>query len=943
MTSPLHDRSIGFWSESPRISRAITQVLRILNIPHLPHDTHDALIDYASKCEGVPKLVYVGGALEVIVENQQFMNQPIQVLWCPLRRVSDGVPPEVWCSKPATLVSDILRFHKCASATTATASRIEGNNMNHDEVKKNVQRILGYSPSGTKKAVLNVLIHELQNAVRDGEKNKNNTRSLDVLRVTIDYAKVKQVGDLEWLAQLEVLVENQQWDNAIECIRTIDSGRRVDIGGNRSTTADEDGTFSKTSLPEVVVLFVDDRNEEFEWFEREVNANIRTDLPFRIKLQCQEFDSVEEIDRFLREEPSCQALIIDWNLSESVKGDECIKCLRARYPNLLYCILTRQNPVQLLRGKQFPVGVRSFEKRDPTAIASLYQHVVQSIKKRMDTPFFFALKQYSQRPVSVFHAQITSGGKSLRKSSWLGDFYDFYGQDVFNGETTTTSAPLDSLLEPKGSIKAAQDLAAEAFGAERTFFVTNGTSTAVKILYQALLKPGDTVLIDRCCHKSHHYGLVLSGASPAYLPGEPLNLIDDEGNEFGTGIWKGVTTEKIVETLDAHPNAKMLSLTNCTFDGYIHQTEKIVQEVIAKLWQLKNDNKRTESPDDFVFLFDEAWFAYATFLPDTRGLTAMAVAQKFPYARIYSVQSTHKTLTAFRQGSMIHARDPYLSDHKRLVYQQLKESLFTHTTTSPSYNMIASLDAGRMQADLEVRSLWTEAWNLAADLRTTLEEDTDLSKYFGVLTPQKMGGVFAGGEIGDKQWYLDASKVTLLLKPALGLTGEAIRKLLLDKHNIHFNKSTSNTCLLMVNGGSTSSSVSHLIQALRDLAATREKAKPGTHADPIADSLLDVSFPELSETGVGMREYFFGMCPSGLGDVSEGTFDIHSPVTRVLVKQNKLLSRVFVIPYPPGFPVLVPGQIITEAILDYLAKLDVSEVHGMNAGLLAVQIAQPSR
>jgi arginine decarboxylase len=153
----------------------------------------------------------------------------------------------------------------------------------------------------------------------------------------------------------------------------------------------------------------------------------------------------------------------------------------------------------------------------------LHLNILRGIESRYATPFFTALRKYSQQPTGVFHAMPISRGKSITKSHWIKDMAQFYGMNIFLAETSATSGGLDSLLQPHGPIKKAQQLAARAFGAKRTYFVTNGTSTANKIVVQALVKPGDIILVDRDCHKSHHYGMVLAGAQVCYLDSYPLN------------------------------------------------------------------------------------------------------------------------------------------------------------------------------------------------------------------------------------------------------------------------------------------------------------------------------------------------------------------------------------------------------------------------------------
>ena len=164
---------------------------------------------------------------------------------------------------------------------------------------------------------------------------------------------------------------------------------------------------------------------------------------------------------------------------------------------------------------------RVFHVRD--GLLELHLSLIQGIADRYRTPFFSALKEYSHRPTGVFHALPISQGKSIVNSHWIKDMVDFYCLDIFMAETSATCGGLDSLLEPTGPLREAQKLAATTFGSRQTYFVTNGTSTANKIITQSLVAPGDIVLLDRNCHQSHHYGMMLGGANVVYLEAYPLN------------------------------------------------------------------------------------------------------------------------------------------------------------------------------------------------------------------------------------------------------------------------------------------------------------------------------------------------------------------------------------------------------------------------------------
>ena len=252
---------------------------------------------------------------------------------------------------------------------------------------------------------------------------------------------------------------------------------------------------------------------------------------------------------------------------------------------------------------------RVFHARE--GMLELHLSILQGVAARYRTPFFSALKEYSHRPTGVFHALPISQGKSIVNSHWIKDMVGFYGLDVFMAETSATCGGLDSLLEPTGPLREAQQLAAQAYGSRHTYFVTNGTSTANKIVTQALVAPGDIVLLDRNCHQSHHYGMMLAGANVVYLEAYPLNDYSMYGAVPLREIKSKLLALRRAGKLD---RVKMMSLTNCTFDGIVYDVERVMEECLA-------------IKPDLVFLWDEAWFAFARFHPVYRTRTAMASAK----------------------------------------------------------------------------------------------------------------------------------------------------------------------------------------------------------------------------------------------------------------------------------------------------------------------------
>jgi arginine decarboxylase len=509
---------------------------------------------------------------------------------------------------------------------------------------------------------------------------------------------------------------------------------------------------------------------------------------------------------------------------------------------------------------------RIFYRHD--AHSEMHLTIMQGIGERFSTPFFSALRRFAKQPTGVFHALPISRGTSVTKSRWIHDMVEFYGINIFLAETSATTGGLDALLNPLGPLKKAQELAAKTFGAERTFFVTNGTSTANKIVLQAIVKPGDIVLVDRDCHKSHHYGMVLAGAQVSYLDSYPLTDFTIYGAVPLSEITKRLMEYKRTGLLD---KVKMLLLTNCTFDGVVYNVETVMQACLA-------------IKPDLIFLWDEAWFAFAGFHPIYRQRTAMCVAAKLKRrlrsvefseryrawlsetvseaerdrqrllgtalpdpavakVRVYATQSTHKTLTAFRQASMIHVHDQEFQSHVSTAFH---ESYMTHTSTSPNYQLLASLDLGRRQVALEGFELVQKQIERAMTLRLRARELPIVAKYLRFLSIEELipaqyrGSGISGHCDSGRGWsdmenawandefVLDPTRLTLFTANA-GIDGYSFRgKVLMDKYAIQINKTSRNTVLFMTNIGTTRSAVAYLLKCLvsycEDLDAELENA-----------------------------------------------------------------------------------------------------------------------
>ncbi|HEX6156800.1 MAG TPA: decarboxylase [Burkholderiales bacterium] len=611
----------------------------------------------------------------------------------------------------------------------------------------------------------------------------------------------------------------------------------------------------------------------------------------------------------------------------------------------------------------------------------LHLAVIEGLQDRYSTPYFDNLKKYAQRPIGTFHALPVARGKSIFKSNWIRDMGEFYGANLFLAESSATTGGLDSLLEPTGNIKVAQEKAARAFGADQAFFVTNGTSTSNKIIHQAVCRPGDIVLIDRDCHKSHHYGLVLAGAQPYYIDAFPLTQYSMYGSLAIAPITDALKQLKAEGKLD---KVRMLVLTNCTFDGHVANVERTMLECLA-------------IKPDLIFLWDEAWFGFARFSPFLRRRTAMGGVAKLralfkspeykkrfqeskgtlpdpdkARIRVYESDSVHKSMSSLRQGSIILVAD----QDWNTVEAAFKEAYFTHTSTSPNLQIIASLDVARRQVELEGYELVQRAIQLAVEMRREINQHPLISKYFKAATPAEMipaeyrqsGFADYGqpgwtlkkliGALDSDEFFLDPTRITLLCGNA-GYDGSQFKALLASDYDIQINKTSRNSILVQININNTRSDLAHLIKALADMARAIDKrlaeggeAALAAHQARVKSLVEDVpDLPNFSRFHDAFRDN--PKSKTSEGHMRDAYYLAYEATAREYIKLNskevderlkngpEMVSAKFVIPYPPGFPIMVPGQVITLETITFMRKLDVKEIHGYNASL-GLECLKPS-
>ena len=675
---------------------------------------------------------------------------------------------------------------------------------------------------------------------------------------------------------------------------------------------------------------------------------------------------------------------------ESAAGDlglALAKAVRHIRPELDVYLLADRKPDEIVSDPA-AAGLRRvfYEVEEPLEI---HLSILAGVSERFETPFFDNLKRYAQKPIGTFHALPVARGKSIFRSNWIRDMGDFYGPTLFLAESSATTGGLDSLLEPTGNIKKAQDAAARAFGADHVFFVTNGTSTSNKMVHQALLEPGDIVIADRNCHKSHHYGMVLAGAQPYYVEAFPLVEYSMYGAVPLRAIKQALLEMKAAGRLD---KVKTVTLTNCTFDGHVYDTRRVMEECLA-------------IKPDLVFLWDEAWFGFARFSPFYRPRTAMgaraalreafsdpAYLQKYlaqektlgadldpkdkrvldtrlipdprkAKLRVYQTNSTHKSMSALRQGSMVLVGDEDFANHE----QAFKEAVFTHASTSPNQQIIASLEVARRQMELEGYELVMGAIQNAIEIRREVNHHPLVSRYFRVLDPREMipeefrpsgfasftgsaTWVDASKAFREDEFVLDPTRLTLVCGTA-GFDGTQFKNLLAAEYGIQLNKTSRNSILLQTNINNTRSDVANLLKVLVEISKEIEERLKGGGA--AAKEVFDARVKSLMEDVPDLPNFSsfherFRDDPGGKtleGDMRSAFYmaydsarcehvKLMSPdIDKRLKSGPPLVSAHFVIPYPPGFPIMVPGQVIAADTIEFMRKLDVKEIHGYDAAL----------
>jgi len=567
-------------------------------------------------------------------------------------------------------------------------------------------------------------------------------------------------------------------------------------------------------------------------------------------------------------------------------------------------------------------------------------------------PFFSALVEHTLQSNYSWHTPGHGGGVAYRKSPVGQAFHQFFGENTLRSDLSVSVPELGSLLDHTGPLAAAEARAARNFGADHTFFVINGTSTANKIVWHSMVARDDLVLVDRNCHKSIVHAIVMTGAIPLYLVPERNEL-----GIIGPIPLAEFSRESIAAKIAANPLArgreprvKLAVVTNSTYDGLCYNAELI---------------KRTLADSVEVLHFDEAWFAYAAFHEFYAERYGMGTECAAGSPLVFSTHSTHKLLAAFSQASMIHVQD---GDSRRLDRDRFNEAFMMHTSTSPQYGILASLDvASAMMEGPAGRSLIQETFDEAFSFRRALAnlgQSLALDDWWFDIWQPPQGTAGEQGQPGDwllapqADWHgfdslaedyvlLDPLKVTLVT-PGMGCAGQpagrgipaAVVGKFLWERGLVVEKTGLYSFLVLFSMGITKGKWSTLLTELLEFKRCYDDNQP-----------LDQSLPSVAQAGagryagLGLRDlcdqlhdfyresarakalkHMYSLLP----EVALKPADAYDRLVRGEVEAVPLehlegrISAVMLVPYPPGIPLIMPGErftAATRAIVDYLRSI----------------------
>jgi len=707
---------------------------------------------------------------------------------------------------------------------------------------------------------------------------------------------------------------------------------------------------------------------------------------------------LDDAEQIVRSTASLSALLIDWDthhapeavgsgattvlarLAPTATGraEALVRLVRTHNASIPIFILADHTTAELVPTDVLALVTGYVWKLEdtPSFVATRVEEARHEYLAPLLPPFFGALVKFVEEGRYSWHTPGHAGGAAFLKTPVGTAFHEFFGENTLRSDLSVSVGELGSLLEHSGPVGEAEEQAAKAFGADRTMFVTNGTSTANKIVFHSCVKAGDVVLVDRNCHKSIMHAIVMTGAIPVYL--QPtrnaygiIGPISPSGLHPQT-VWAAIEANPLVP--DGVGEAALAVVTNSTYDGLCYDAGAVVGA-------LAHTSKRV--------LFDEAWYGYAHFHPLYRGRHAMGLERRPGSPATFATQSTHKLLAAFSQASMIHLQDA----DETVSPAALEEAFMMHTSTSPQYGMIASLDvSARMmdgpQGTALIQDAVDEAITFRRELSALAKRRAPEEWGFDVWQPDDAPiGVGADhsdpdawalrptqpwhgyADIGDGHAMLDPIKVTILT-PGVDASGglaehgipAAIVSHFLNERGIVVEKTGSYSFLVLfglgITKGKAGTLLTELLEFKRLYDANAPLAEvlprlvaehPGRYADLTLRGLADDLHSELRSAGMNqLIEAMYDELPEPATTPSVAYEHLVADRTE-MVPVTELPGRVcaaMIVPYPPGIPVMMPGERFGgehSGLIRYLSasqSLDArypgfeTEIHGIHIELM---------
>ncbi|MDD4556186.1 MAG: Orn/Lys/Arg decarboxylase N-terminal domain-containing protein [Alphaproteobacteria bacterium] len=680
----------------------------------------------------------------------------------------------------------------------------------------------------------------------------------------------------------------------------------------------------------------------------------------------------------LNESPKYSAIGIYWDVNNKQTEKEVmslISTIRSRNDSLPIFLIAERDimselPLHLI--KEVKEYIYLFSET-PTFTANRIRTAIYQYNKQLLPPYFKTLKDFTEDGDYYWDCPGHMGGMAYLKHPVGVEFFNFFGENMFRADIGVATAEMGDYLIHAGPPKKSEEIAAELFGADWTFYALAGSSGSNRIVTQGAVAKDEIAVVDRNCHKSLNHGLTLSGARPVYFKPtrNAYGLIGPIPNRrlkkahIESLIKKSALSKEAVCKTPAYA-----VVTNCTYDGFCYNATKVVDE-------LKDSVARIH--------FDEAWYAYAKFHPIYKDRFAMGVSDKIKnMPTLFAVQSTHKMLPALSMASMIHIKK---SARAPLDYDDFNDSFMMHSTTSPYYPILASIDvAVNMMQGNSGKSLVQESIEEAVAFRKAvvavkrkLKEENSKDWFFDVFQPTEVKSAkdgkkfsfeeapmklltqdpdcwtlksnekwhgFAKEDVEDMDAMLDPVKVTLTCPGVnadgsidkVGIPGCVVTKFL-DDRRTEIARTGDYTLLILFSCGVTKGKWGTLIESLLEFKHLYDSNAKATDAIPslasVSEKYAKMTLKELCQSMHQMMTDYQLMKHSAeaVSIDPEPVFtpsEAYQQVLRYKAEHIKLkdfagrIAASMLVPYPPGIPVLMPGERVPNSdkgIIGYLKAL----------------------